>query len=70
MDELDFSEQIAALRSTFADIRAVVGVDKLTAETPMFVIESDATIVVPLVLGALLECKQDPKAANALLGGL
>jgi peptide chain release factor 2 len=29
MDELDFSEQIAALRSTFADIRAVVGVEKL-----------------------------------------
>ena len=32
MDELDFSGQIAALRSTFADIRAVVGVDKLAAE--------------------------------------
>jgi deoxyhypusine synthase len=44
--------------------------DKLTAETPMFVIESDATIVVPLVLGALLECKRDPKAANALLASL
>jgi deoxyhypusine synthase len=44
--------------------------DKLTAETPMFVIESDATIVVPLLLRALLECKQDPKAANALLAKL
>ena len=32
MDELDFSEDIAALRSTFADIRAVVGVEKLEAE--------------------------------------
>ncbi|HEY2902004.1 MAG TPA: deoxyhypusine synthase family protein [Polyangia bacterium] len=41
--------------------------DKLTAETPMFVIESDATIVVPLMLRALLECKQNPAAANALL---
>jgi deoxyhypusine synthase len=41
--------------------------DKLTAETPMFVIESDATIVVPLVLRALLECKQYPDAASALI---
>jgi peptide chain release factor 2 len=32
MDELDFSEQIVALRSTFADIRAVVGVEKLQRE--------------------------------------
>jgi peptide chain release factor 2 len=32
MDELDFSEQIAALRSTFADIRAVVGVERLERE--------------------------------------
>ena len=29
--------------------------DKLTEDTPMFVIESDATIVVPLLLQALLE---------------
>jgi deoxyhypusine synthase len=43
--------------------------DKLTAETPMFVIESDATIVVPLLLRALLECKQNPAAANALIAG-
>ncbi len=41
--------------------------DKLTESTPMFVIESDATIVAPLVLQALLECKQDPKAADALI---
>jgi deoxyhypusine synthase len=41
--------------------------DKLTEETPMFVIESDATIVVPLILRALLECKRDPKGADALI---
>jgi len=41
--------------------------DKLTAETPMFVVESDATIVVPLMLGALLEAKAHPAAANALI---
>jgi len=32
MDELDFTAQIAALRSTFADIRSVVGVERLEAE--------------------------------------
>jgi peptide chain release factor 2 len=32
MIELDIAEQVAALRSTFADIRSVVGVDRLTAE--------------------------------------
>lgn len=41
--------------------------DKLTEETPMFVIESDATIVAPLILTALLECKQSPDAANKLI---
>jgi deoxyhypusine synthase len=41
--------------------------DKLTPETPMFVIESDATIVVPLVLSALLECRRDPHGARALI---
>jgi deoxyhypusine synthase len=41
--------------------------DKLTQDTPMFVIESDATIVVPLLLQALLECQQDPKGADALI---
>ena len=41
--------------------------DKLTAETPMFVVESDATIVVPLMLTALLECKGAPAAANAAI---
>lgn len=41
--------------------------DKLTEETPMFVIESDATIVAPLILRALLEYKQDPAGAKALI---
>jgi len=41
--------------------------DKLTAETPMFVIESDATIVAPLILRALRECHQRPAAANVRL---
>jgi len=41
--------------------------DKLTEETPMFVIESDATIVAPLILSALLECKQSPAEAKALI---
>ena len=41
--------------------------DKLTEQTPMFVVESDATIVAPLMLSALLECKKNPAAANALI---
>ncbi|OJT23523.1 deoxyhypusine synthase [Archangium sp. Cb G35] len=41
--------------------------DKLTETTPMFVIESDATIVAPLVLRALLECKHHPAEAEALI---
>jgi deoxyhypusine synthase len=41
--------------------------DKLTEDTPMFVVESDATIVAPLILKALLECKAHPEAANALI---
>ncbi|MBK8219197.1 MAG: deoxyhypusine synthase family protein [Myxococcales bacterium] len=41
--------------------------DKLTQDTPMFVIESDATIVAPLVLHALLECKRHPAEADALI---
>ncbi|HSM91896.1 MAG TPA: deoxyhypusine synthase family protein [Anaeromyxobacteraceae bacterium] len=41
--------------------------DKLTRDTPMYVVESDATIVAPLMLEALLECKANPKAANALI---
>ena len=44
--------------------------DKLTEKTPMFVIESDATIVAPLVLTALLECKREPKEANRLIAKL
>lgn len=41
--------------------------DKLGRDTPMFVVESDATIVVPLMLEALLECHRAPEAANALI---
>ncbi len=41
--------------------------DKLTESTPMFVIESDATIVAPLILSALLECKRNPKEADKLI---
>ena len=41
--------------------------DKLTENTPMFVIESDATIVAPLMLCALLECKANPKGADAII---
>lgn len=41
--------------------------DKLTKDTPMFVIESDATIVVPIILQALLESAADPAAAAALI---
>jgi hypothetical protein len=33
----------------------------------MFVIESDATIVVPLMLTALIECSKNPGEANALI---
>lgn len=41
--------------------------DKLTEKTPMFVIESDATIVAPLMLSALLECQRNPKEANKMI---
>lgn len=41
--------------------------DKLTEDTPMFVIESDATIVAPLILTALLEYKRHPDEAKALI---
>ncbi len=41
--------------------------DKLTERTPMFVIESDATIVAPLMLQALLEAKANPKAADRII---
>jgi len=41
--------------------------DKLTEDTPMFVIESDATIVAPLLLRALIECRANPEAADALI---
>ena len=41
--------------------------DKLTKDTPMYVVESDATIVVPLMLEALMECKANPEEANKLI---
>lgn len=41
--------------------------DKLTEKTPMFVVESDATIVAPLMLRALLECQENPKAADRII---
>ncbi|MCB9876638.1 MAG: deoxyhypusine synthase family protein [Planctomycetes bacterium] len=41
--------------------------DKLTEHTPMFVIESDATIVAPLMFEALLEMQGDPKRADAIV---
>jgi deoxyhypusine synthase len=41
--------------------------DKLTERTPMFVVESDATIVAPLMLSALLEAKANPKAADRII---
>jgi deoxyhypusine synthase len=33
----------------------------------MFVVESDATIVAPLMLQALLECKANPAKAAAII---
>jgi deoxyhypusine synthase len=44
--------------------------DKLTESTPMFVIESDATIVAPLILSALLECKAHPAEARGMIENL
>ena len=44
--------------------------DKLTERTPMFVIESDATIVAPIILTALLECRRDPAAARKLIAAV
>lgn len=41
--------------------------DKLTKETPMFIVESDATIVAPLIIQALLECQENPTEANRLI---
>jgi deoxyhypusine synthase len=43
--------------------------DKLTKDTPMHVIESDATIVAPLILQALLEAKRYPEEAAELMAG-
>jgi len=44
--------------------------DKLTQETPMYIIESDATIVAPLILTALLECKSSPAKANEFIAAM
>ncbi len=44
--------------------------DKLTEDTPMFVIESDATIVAPLILTALLECTMNRKEASRKIARL
>jgi hypothetical protein len=41
--------------------------DKLTESTAMFVIESDATIVAPLILRALLEYRRHPEGARKLI---
>ncbi len=41
--------------------------DKLTTETPMHVIESDATIVAPIMLGALLEAVAYPEEAKKVI---
>lgn len=41
--------------------------DKLTKDTPMHVIESDATIVAPMMIQALLEAMEYPEEAEHLL---
>jgi len=41
--------------------------DKVSQDTPMYVIESDATIVIPIMLSALLECQRNPEGARALI---
>ena len=42
--------------------------DKLTKDTPMHVIESDATIVAPIMIQALLEAMEYPEEAEHLIG--
>ncbi|MEO7794496.1 MAG: deoxyhypusine synthase family protein [Thermoanaerobaculia bacterium] len=44
--------------------------DKLTEDTPMFVIESDATVVAPLILCALLEYRRNSDQALARIAEL
>ncbi len=44
--------------------------DKLTKDTPMHVIESDATIVAPMILQALLEAQEFPEEAERLINGV
>jgi deoxyhypusine synthase len=41
--------------------------DKLTKDTPMHVIESDATIVAPIMLEALIEALDNPEEAEELI---
>jgi deoxyhypusine synthase len=41
--------------------------DKLTKDTPMHVIESDATIVAPMMIQALLEAMEYPEEAERLM---
>lgn len=41
--------------------------DKLTKETPMHVVESDATIVAPMMIQALLEAMEYPEEAERLI---
>lgn len=41
--------------------------EKVNKDTPMFVIESDATVVAPLILTAMLEAKRNPELANKLI---
>lgn len=41
--------------------------DKTTAQTPAHIIESDATLVLPLMLEALLEAQANPQAAAATM---
>lgn len=42
--------------------------DKLTKDTPMHVIESDATIVAPMMIQALMEAMEYPEEADRLIG--
>lgn len=41
--------------------------DKTNADTPAHLIESDATLVLPIMLKALLEARKDPDAAERLM---
>jgi deoxyhypusine synthase len=64
---IEVARNIAFLLTPKHDVVWLLASESLTQETPIYVIESDATIVAPLVLTALLEARQDPKAADALI---